>query len=449
MSVNTENTKLFNGVHPPGNTDLSLSMARVRKGIDFYGLNNKTQSEIIVCHQHLQALKALGGDGSDKKYVSKEYEENERLYSIWKLYKKLRLVLRKNGKSLEPERLVIHNKLLSLGEPSKTVEDLKTMENVEEKMKELESVNLYLRLFIEKSEKSYQKVRFNDDSFVVITMVCEKIIKECLEGAMCRAHEEKKKIVKTIHIADSSAEHPFYPLYQDLEHYQALESFKQRYENHATQLKQTRATMIRENNKKNKKNSNNLEKEKVDFSVLQSFEDSEVESGFARKVEKNNKFIYQWKGLDYTEQEVPVDFKFYIDKLCKNLKCVDSEQLKISKSIKVFLSNIVLDLLLKISPYIRIMLEHGGVKTVNDNTVLTVLKMLLCNYCESNEDGSINWIPAYSELFEEIKAKLNEKPVEKPVEVETEPVVESSVEVSSTETAAEKTPAKFTRRTRL
>lgn len=441
MSVLAES---INDVKPNANTDLSLSMARVRKGIDFYGLNNKTQSEIIVCHQKLHALKALGGDGIDKKYISKEYEEAERMYNIWKMYKKLGLALQKNGKNIDSERLDIRNKLIALGEPINTIESLKTTEQTNKKMSEFEADNTYLKLFIQKSEKSYQKVRFNDDSFVVITMVCEKIIKECVEGAMSRALEEKKKIVKTIHIADSSAEHPFYPLYQDLEHYQALESFKQRYENHVVKEKSARSTILFEIRKKNK---NKKEKEKADFSSLQSFEETEVELGFARKVEKNNKFVYQWKGLDYTEQEVPVDFKFYIDKLCKNLKCSDSEQLKISKSIKVFLSNIVLDFLLKISPYLRIMLDHGGVKTVNDNTVVTVLKMLLCNYCESNEDGSINWISAYSNLFDEIKAKLAEKPQEKP---EENVLVETEIQnVINSESVVEKTPVKFTRRTRL
>jgi histone H3/H4 len=76
-------------------------------------------------------------------------------------------------------------------------------------------------------------------------------------------------------------------------------------------------------------------------------------------------------------------FEFYINLICKNVKSklVETDEsftpIRISKHIRKFCSDVVIQLIERISPLIKLYASTAKVKTVNDDVIKFIIKFLL------------------------------------------------------------------------
>lgn len=81
-----------------------------------------------------------------------------------------------------------------------------------------------------------------------------------------------------------------------------------------------------------------------------------------------------------------LNFKFYVKGIFNDIKTRNAEfsNLKISDKFQTFCSDLILDLLNKVSPMVQILLKVMNTKTITDKVFLTVLELQLFEYSQSS-----------------------------------------------------------------
>ncbi len=81
-----------------------------------------------------------------------------------------------------------------------------------------------------------------------------------------------------------------------------------------------------------------------------------------------------------------LNFKFYVKGIFNDIKTRNAEfsNLKISDKFQTFCSDLILDLLNKVSPMVQILLKVMNTKTITDKVFLTVLELQLFEYPQSS-----------------------------------------------------------------
>lgn len=394
-----------------------------------------------------------------KDFKSNKYEKLETVHNCYKLLSKLsnNLLKKKPSKRIQDEvtalQLQLTDKPKARG-PDETADayknrvtkfvapgyanlckgsDLTNPDSISALMTKMTGNNPDLEFFLHKDELSQQKVRFNEEGVIAITTIEENIVQEMALHAMKTAVGEKKKIIKPDHIIGGGyQDSPYYRLFDSLPRFDALVLRQQRREEHDANTKAKRSEMF-------KKARTNCSRQKIpytqehrpDVDSLPSFEETEVEQGHAikqvvettGKVSKSGKneprTVYLWKGIDLNDDDNDnrndnISFEFYVDKLCKKIRETEdihdnsgepADGIKVSKDIKRFLSDTIIDWLTRFAPKLRILIEYNGVKTIDGNTVVAALKLMLSeSYAE--RDGQINWLTDHQALFNDIERRL-------------------------------------------
>ncbi len=451
----------------PEITELDTSTARVRKCIDVFGLNHTVQSKIDACNEELLSVKKQGGPSKPveptgksteerlayekafsewKKYSSVEYEQLLLKFNLYKLLEKLahELDVSADGKNkalVETYQTCLSDKpaarkesesgeaykrrLESFVEPGYKAllfgTDLNSAESLRSKASQLVELNPTFKVLKDKEELSRQKIRFNDEGVVAMTTVAESVITECARHAMKSATDDNKKTVKPDHLLGLGYDKlSLYPTFKTLPHFVTLLSKHERQAKHEEALNSKKKELTFAARNKCKSAGKPYRRDsKPDFSALKTFEDSEVEHGFAVKKQgekKPNRVSYHWKYIDFDDSDYnnANTFSFYVDRVFKNMKgnecletlhgkCVDNP--KISKSVKTFLSNLMADFLHRLSPKLRLLSELSDVKTVNADTVLASVKLILSD-CYHERDGHIHWSDEHNTLFNNVKRNV-------------------------------------------
>jgi hypothetical protein len=284
-----------------------------------------------------------------------------------------------------------------------------------------------------KDDLSHKKIRFNDEGLISVTAGCEEIVGELVHIAMRNATDDGKRIIQPDHIImnDDVFKSPMYCLYRSLPHFVALAERHKRQVTHEQHNREKRQALFRDARAKARTAGHTYTKaDSPDLSVLKNFEDDEVEKGFAVKREtqvprKGGKtghdivIEYLWKGIDLNDPELSgtqdsdaINFDHYVYGLCQRLKktalsdIAVAESVKVSKSIKQFMSKLVIDFLARLAGPIRILLQYSDAKTVDKNVVVTAYKMMLSeNYIKS--DGNIAWSVPHETFFNTIDAQAD------------------------------------------
>lgn len=451
----------------PEIAELDTSTARVRKCIDVFGLNHTVQSKIDACNEELLLIRKQGGPSKPaeptgksteerlayeteflewKRYSSVEYEQLLLKFNLYKLLEKLahELDLESSGKSSslvkayqaclsdkpadrkESESDEAYKKRLeSFAEPGyKNLlfgVDLTSAQSVRSKAASLVELNPKFKVLKDKEELSRKKIRFNDEGVVAMTVVAESVITECARHAMKAATDDNKKTVKPDHLLGFGYDKlSLYPTFKTLPHFVMLLNKHERQTKHEETLNSKRKELTFAARNKCKSAGKPYRRDsKPDFSALKTFEESEVEQGFAVRKhgeKKPQRVSYQWKYIDFDDSEYnnANTFSFYVDRVFKNMKgnecletlhgkCVDNP--KISKAVKTFLSNLMADFLHRLSPKLRILSELSDVKTVNSDTVLASVKLILSD-CYHERDGHIQWSDEHNTLFNNVHRKV-------------------------------------------
>lgn len=387
-----------------------------------------------------------------KNFYSAEYNKVFDVYVCYKLLRKLSELLRHTdpSKKVSEEILGLTSVLQDKPRPQRSDEDaakyqkycseyvktnyaslckdcnLENPSSIESCLNDLREAHADLQQFLRKEEMSHLKVRFNDAGILCVVTGCEAITTECIKYAIQSANSEEKKIIQPDHIISGKIhESPLFCMFESLPHYQALVARDVRRVKHAADDKAKRVVMTREAREKARAAGKTYTvADRPDFTVLKTFEEQEVLDGYARKdtvkpgkKAKNSeeRDVYLWKGIDKDESpdDDDTNFEFYITALYNKVKTtVFAENpsagatMKISKSIKQFLSKQITDFLALLAPIFRILIDYNNVKTIDKKTVVAAYKLLLCDNYESR-DGLIDWTTGTANLFSDIQNRLD------------------------------------------
>lgn len=204
------------------------------------------------------------------------------------------------------------------------------------------------------------RYKFSNNSFKVLSVFSDMVIEEITKFAMDELVKNKKSIINNKYVFSSKiASGKLYKIYSGLPSFIAMQS----------EVNSTPDT------------SDEVATEEV---ASEEVATEEVASEEAVSSEKACKTI---------------NFEFYIRKICNKLKVSDDvySKIKVSEKYQKFCSNIILDLLDRIAPLSKIVLEVMTTKTITNLVFQTIIKMQLW---ES---------PDYDVIIEELYKRLETK----------------------------------------
>lgn len=411
------------------NNVLTMNTSRIRRWIDNYGINSDLQVEIDKCNTELQNIRfesrpeepSSENEEQHAEWRNYSSEKYTRLMTAYNLYKDLvhfrntkepseELVNNLSGapKPLKGESdddyQARHEKYSAYKELTNSI-DFSKPASVDKLMSSLEKKQ-NLQLCIRKDNMTAQKVRFNSSGLVMLTAACEELIRQYGAHAMKIATQYSKKTIQPSHvIGEGYTELPLFPLMHNLPHFEMLCNRQRRQAKYEESITRERALRHQKARKRCLAAGRVYTvKDRPDLSDIKSFEETEVENGFAKK--ENG--TYLWRGIDYDiDDKSRGDFSHYIERLFNQLKITEIIQLKdgshaegfkISKSVKEFLSRIVVDFIQKMAPKLKMLLDLGKVKTIDNNMVLTAVKMSLVDLYNTT-NGSPRWTEDHLTLF--------------------------------------------------
>jgi hypothetical protein len=385
-------------------------------------------------------------------FASEGYSHNQTIYELCKKLTKIvalfdkrdelaadgKTLSKKNQDELAKEQLAARDEpntedgedavTLGFTEYTKGV-DLNHPSAVGGLLQKLRDENTQVDLFFQRDIVSKTKIRFTDSSIIALATTLQTAISEFANHAMATTLERQKKIMYPDHcVSDGLKEScSLYPLFCTLPSYMQIVDRQTRREQWELELKEFKVKNAKKKASKTKKTKKTTTKavEKPEF---QSFEQREVEEGHAYAEQKidgkgNTKTNYLWKGIDDLEDiETDEDdvedggrkfgFNFYIGLVCKNLKEINKkddeeyEQVRVSTNIKRFFSNLLVELIHRIAPQIRLLMSYKDAKTVSYEMIITVLKIILIDSYPPTPNGDVALTDEHQALFTNMAEKV-------------------------------------------
>jgi histone H3/H4 len=295
--------------------------------------------------------------------------------------------------------------------------DLETPNGVQTELDRVAKEFPELTLFSSKDSVSKNKVRFNDAGCVAIAVVVEEFIKEVADNGIEATINDRRKIMQPDHCVNQLAKTlPLYPLYGNLDHYLEVEDRKKRKLAYESDKLKEKTRLIQISKRQAKRTGSVFEKPKFEYPT---FVQKEVSAGHAveclREKDGKTKKYYQWYGIDIEKNQLDeqdVSFAFYVSKVCDKAKeeRVDSgevlaSEIKISSNVKKFLSDLVTDFIIRVTPTCRIFMQNKGTKTINEDVVISVMQMLLIDSYRKKHP-STGLTPVHAALFDKVWEKV-------------------------------------------
>lgn len=323
-------------------------------------------------------------------------------------------------------------------------------------LQQLRDENPQVDLFFQRDNISKGKIRFTDSAIIALAATLQRAISEFAQHAMRTTIEVNKKIMYPDHCVSAGLENcSLYPLFCNLPTFKRVVDRQTRREQWEQDFKAWKATNARNKGKKAaaKKTTKKAdgaakvtkpaaaEEKKPEF---ESFEQREVAAGFAVTHEREDqrgqkKIVYLWKGLDeldeaddeesgdaepqaegdvaevHSEEETrKFGFNFYIANVCKELKEANAseengdeyENVRVSTNIKRFFSNLLIELIHRLAPQIRLVMSIKDAKTVSFEMITIVLRSILIDSYAPNANGDVELSEAHQQLFTDIDEKI-------------------------------------------
>jgi histone H3/H4 len=279
--------------------------------------------------------------------------------------------------------------------------------------------NKDLELFFEKDDISKDRIRFNDGAAVAIASFMEASIVQFFNHAVDETIEQKKKIIQPDHCVSEGIEKcSLFPLISNLMHYTALVDRQNRREEYNDDRWSAHAKAMQQAKMRAKQTKKPYARPKFNYIT---FSEQEVEEGYAVKeetadTENNVKTVYKWYGIDIddaTDTTERIKFTFYVNKICKTVLDeritsgdTDAGELRVSTSLKKFFSDLVIDFITRITPISMQLIDSRGVKTITEDIIYTVVKILLIDSYDKTSE-TIDLTPEHAELFKTTKMRVD------------------------------------------
>lgn len=332
----------------PSNALFSISAARVRRHLDAMNLNKKIEEESAKLKKLINEYKSAKHQlESGVKSVKEKYTEEE--------------TTEKNGelRTMKVEKTREILVALTMSEKASLTETVKELES---QMSELLDKDKAL---------TRERVRFSSNSGACLAIICDKMLQQFVTHAINNALVSKKKIVKVHHMHEGDVDKlSLYPLIK------SLPSFVKQ----AAQLKAASdAEALEKLLAKAKEAAWKEFKAQYGIKKKATKEAAEQQPKAAKQAD------------DEDEPDVPdneeAGFKFYVVGLCKKLINDNPAYngLRISSKFRVYLSNLLIEFIHRLSGLIHVTMEDMKVKTVNDETIFQTIKRLLIDGHDAEE----------------------------------------------------------------
>ena len=327
---------------------INLSVSRVRKHVD----KNNVNSDIEDACAELKSLLVQEKDGKKPDYATTT-ESTQAL-------------VKKAYETIYDTRKAKYDTLKTKLSKSKAAADVK-------KLKEL-------NVFAEKTESLSEKIeyvsklrcRFSNDASVVLASALDYVVQTLVSNAMVYAHSVGKAIIQVQHtLTDDIKGIDVWPLINRLDAIQK-----------ALNITDT--------------DTGNTDDDKANDD--DDSDDSKTDLA------------------DQDDDKHDSTFEFYINLICKNVKANlvnDDEKytsIRVSKNIRKFCSDIVIQLIDRISPLIKLYAATAKVKTVNDEVVKHIFKFLLVD-AGANSDKFCSFMDERLKIYYTIKDTDNKSKV--------------------------------------
>lgn len=272
-----------------------------------------------------------------------------------------------------------------------------------------------LENFIHRKHYNKERYRFNKEASVALTVAIDLILEELADYAVSNTIKSGYKTMRPDHCLGVGLKKlKFYPFIRNLYHLRLLRERKKRHD----EWQRAHDKAKREFNNAGK---HQAKREKVPWKgaknfVFASFPEMEVTQEHAVRYEKTRKdgktiARYKWHDLDTSKREDLPEFTTHTHKICANsirnhaaIEGEGAEEIKISSAMTKFLSDLVLDFILRICPSVCLLVDTLDVSTINDKIILNVLhQVLLDSY--ANPEGKTELIEAHQSFFATIKEK--------------------------------------------
>lgn len=354
---------------------LTIAPARVGTILGSNGLNVSIQRTLDSVMDKKEALKKLGAPSVPsmppkgepkltdeeresrkeaqkhyKEYKSEKYIAAYTKYTEWKKLKKSKSEIEKELKKAEKLAVDDVEKMAELEKQKKDIGDIQTkMDNI--------LSDKDVELFVNRDVISKSRIRINREAFVAVASVLQEIIEQSALCTMDQANSEDKKIIIPLHALSKDHDKiPLFPLMSNLKSYKLLCEYQQAILDWEVRCKKFDAQVKNEAKKRNIK----IKDHKAHKKNL--------------RPQKPNPEEYHPANSNGT------NFRFYVGRIFEQLRDIDSERfadLRISKDIKEFYSNLALDFCNRLVPWIIEIIEIKNIKTVGHDVVMRAVNLML------------------------------------------------------------------------
>lgn len=357
---------------------ISISSARTRRHVDKLNLNKAVEEELtklkvdLTAHDEAAALLTAGGHKKTEEYTEEVTKDDGNGNQVKEQVKKTREVL-----------------VPLTAEETATL--TATVARVAPMLAELHGKITAL---------SRERVRFANDAPVALSIVCDKLIQQLIVHAMTKVLAAKKKIVQVSHLHEAGVEQlSLYPLIK------SLPSFVQTSQDLAAAAR----TAEFEKAVKDAKEQAFKEFKKQYADVLPKKKKGQAAAVAPAPAEPVAEQVTPVAEEEDDSADSKTTFKFYVSQVCKEVikGNLAYTHVRISTDIRNYLSNLLIELIRRLSSLILLTTEDMKIKTVNDVAILNVVKKLLVDGHEPTE--TITFRQEQVPDPEAVKAELQKK----------------------------------------
>lgn len=275
-----------------------------------------------------------------------------------------------------------------------------------------------LNLFMTKDDISKDRTRFNDKATVSLAAFVQAALEQFIEFSINKTIDSAKKIVQPDHCVDPalSEKCSLFPLIANLPHFLAVKHRQDRHDQWLDERHAAKVKLIQ--NAKLKANRTKTPYKNPKFS-FHTFPESEVAGGYAKVeqiiTDESTRKSYYWYNIDIPAdgaEETTIDFQFYIKKVYKkvvDIKVMSGDShagdIRISSSFKKFLSDMIIDFIMRITPMAIQLMEVCGVKTISETLIMAIVKMLLIDSYEKKSEV-VELSDEHKELFDSVEKRV-------------------------------------------
>lgn len=262
----------------------------------------------------------------------------------------------------------------------------------------------HVKELFHRDEIAQERFRFGDTAAVIVACAVEQMLTDIVSCGLENTHFARKKTMQPHHcILTASNKAPLAPLFVTLPHY--LKVVERAKNKDAWQAERDRAEQQFKRRQKALTTKHKFE--------YPSFGEVEVAAGRAVAttiVGESGKKRYQWLGIEIDEEgtQSSMPFQLSVSRICAAVLRDASYYLRntiISSNTKKFLADLAVDLIVRITSLIKIVLDINEGSLITESAVKAALKMILVDsYPKLKMDISLS--KEHTMLFEFIDAKL-------------------------------------------